>query len=94
MFNLTKAVTSLRQLNYDIEHGLLIAHNRLTNKQRKRIISHNTDIRDSLSEIYEQQAEQEGIAVKHSYKPRTMDFGIRLRKSKGQIHHPGGGWKK
>ena len=79
MFDIIKAVQAMKQLEHDKMQGLP--------KRRK---SCNPPIKHIDGSIYEKQAVQEGIAISRSYKSRTIDFGRRLRKALGQIHHPGG----
>ena len=90
MFNLAKAVQSLEQLKHDRIHGLSRLRSSLTNRQKRDIALRIAESHSGLANMYEQQAEQEGVAISRCYKSRTMDFGHRLRKVKGQTHHPGG----
>lgn len=81
MFNLQSETNRLKQLNHDKIHGL-------PNKPKQ----HNPKVQHIDDTPLDNQAEQEGIYISRRYRNRTMDFGRRLIKSKGQRHYPGGGY--
>lgn len=81
MFNLQSEVNRLRQLQHAKIHGLPIVR-----QPKNPKVDHVDGI------LYEMQANQEGQAIPKSFHNRSMDFGLRLRKVKGQKHYPGGGF--
>lgn len=81
MFNLSEQVRRLQQLKHDKVYGL---PNKRPSKPSK--IQHVDGI------LYEIAAQQESIAISKSFKNKSLDFGRRLSKAKGQKHHPGGGY--
>lgn len=81
MFNLRKQANKLQQLKHDKIHGLPYKRKP---KNPKTLHIDGT--------IFNGQANQEGIAISHSFKNKSHDFGRRLSKAKGQKHHPGGGY--
>jgi len=81
MFNLQSETDRLRQLRHDRIHGL-------PNKRRQ----HNPKVRHVDGTLYNGKAMQEGAAISRGFKNKSLDFGRRLSKSKGQRHHPGGGF--
>ena len=81
MFNLSKEVNRLQQLNHDKIHGLL-------SKPKQ----HDSKVQQTDSILYETTAEQEHTYMLRRFRNHSMDFGRRLSKRKGQYHKPGGGY--
>ena len=81
MFNLQSEVDRLQLLNHTKIHGLPYQR-----KQKESKVQHI----DGL--LYELTAEQEDTYIKNRFINRSMDFGKRLSKRKGQRHHPGAGF--
>lgn len=81
MFNLQSEVNRLYQLRHDKIHGL-------PDKPKH----HNPKVKQVDDIPFDVNANIEGIAISRGYKNKSMDFGRRLSKVKGQKHHPGGGY--
>jgi len=79
MFDIAKEVKRLYQLRHDKVHGLPYKR-----KPEDPKINHVDNI------PYEIQAHQEGIAISESLNVKSLDFGRRLSKAKGERHFPGG----
>ena len=82
MFDLIQNTSKYKQYLHDKIHGLPVKH-RQKDKPKQHI---------SVTINYDEQAETEGKHIDNAYKNRSMDFGRRLRKAKGQKHHPGGAY--
>lgn len=81
MFNLSEQVRRLQQLQHDKIHSL---------PSKKK---HYDPKVNPVSNIpYETDSQRESIAILHSFKNKSHDFGRRLSKRKGQYHRPGGGF--
>lgn len=89
MFNLSKQVSKLQQLNHDKVHGLPYKR-----KPKNLKVQHidSEARRRSLGEMFELDAICEGKAIPRGFHNHSLDFGRRLSKVKGQKHHPGGGY--
>ena len=81
MFNLTKEVNRLQQLQHDKVHGLL-------SKPKQ----YDTKVKQVDVMLYEVTAEQEHTFMLRRFRNYSADFGRRLSKRKGQYHRPGGGF--
>lgn len=81
MFNLSVETHRLQQLQHDRLHGLPY--------KRKQ---YDSKVKQVDGTPYEVVAQQESIAISHSFKNKSRDFGRRLSKAKGEKHHPGGGY--
>lgn len=81
MFNLTKEVNRLKQLAHAKVHGL--PHKR---KPKNPKVPHVDD------NPYDIKAEQEHTFMLRRFRNRSVGFGRRLSKRKGQYHRPGGGF--
>ncbi len=81
MFNLSEQTRKLQQLKHDKIYGLPYKRHPKPPK-----IQHVDGI------LYEITAQQESIALLKGFKNKSLDFGRRLSKAKGQKHHPGGGY--
>lgn len=81
MFNLTKEVQKLQQLQYDKVHGLPYKPKQYDNKVEQI---------DGI--LFESIAEQEHTFMLRRFRNHSNDFGKRLSKRKGQYHRPGGGY--
>lgn len=81
MFNLTKEVKRLYQLRHDKIHGLPY-------KRKPK----NSKVNHVDGTTFNGEATQEGVAISKGFKNRSVDFGRRLSKAKGQYHKPGGGF--
>jgi len=79
MFNIAKEVKRLYQLRHDKVHGLPYKC-----KPKDPKIDHVDNI------PYETQAHQEGDAISRGLDIKSLDFGRRLSKAKGERHFPGG----
>lgn len=80
MFNLSKEVNRLQQLQHDRLHGLPYKP-----KQYDAKVEQVNGI------PYEATAEQEHTFMLRCFRNHSADFGRRLSKRKGQYHKPGGG---
>ncbi len=78
MFNLQFEVQKLRQRAYAKIHGLPIIRH-----PKDAQVSHVDGIQ------YDIKAEQEDTYIQRRFRNRTVDFGRRLSKRKGQYHRPG-----
>lgn len=81
MFNLSKEVNRLQQLNHDKIHGLPSKP-----KQYDAKVKQVDDI------PFDMKATQEHIYILRCFRNHSLDFGKRLSKRKGQYHRPGGGF--
>lgn len=81
MFNLTKEVDKLQQLQHDRVHGLPY-------KPKQ----YDAKVKQVGSIPFELIAEQEHIFMLRRFRNHSTDFGRRLSKRKGQYHKPGGGF--
>lgn len=81
MFNLSKEVNKLRQLRHDKIYGLPY-------KKKPK----NPKVQHVDGNMLSGQAEQENIFISKGFKNKSLDFGRRLSKAKGQKHYPGGGF--
>jgi len=81
MFNLSEQVHRLQQLKHAKTHGLPY-------KRKPK----DPEVQHIDSAIYEIQAECESEAIPRSFHNRSLDFGRRLSKARGQKHFPGGGF--
>jgi hypothetical protein len=75
MFNIREATKRLLQLEYDKVNGLEIKHS-----------EPNPAVKHIDSEPYDIQATKEHVAIKRAFKSKTIDFGKRLRKRRGENH--------
>lgn len=80
MFNLNREVKRLELLEHTRIHGLPY-------KPKEKI----PDVQHTDYSAFDTDAAREGGAISRGFKNRSMDFGLRLSKAKGQKHHPGGG---
>lgn len=81
MFNITKEVCRLQQLKYAKIYGLPNKR-----KQYDKKVNHVDDI------PFDIKAEQEDEYISRRFINKSLHFGRRLSKRKGQKHHPGGGF--
>lgn len=81
MFDITKAVKQLRQLQHAKTHGLPDKK-----KQHDKKVQHVDDT------PFDVKAEQESVYISNSFHNHSRGFGRRLSKRKGQYHKPGGGY--
>lgn len=81
MFNLTKEVNRLQQLQHDKIHGL-------PNKRKQ----HNPKVNHVDDTPFNIKAEQEHTYLLRRFRNHSRGFGRRLSKRKGQYHRPGGGY--
>jgi len=81
MFDITKEVNRLQQLKHAKIYGL-------PDKPRQ----HNPKVQHVDDIPFDTKAEQENTYIIRRFRNRTMDFGRRLSKRKGQYHRPGGGF--
>ena len=81
MFNLNKEVDKLKQLKHTKIHGI-------PNKPKQ----YDMEVQHIDGISYEIKAEQEHFFIKKGFRNRSVDFGRRLSKRRGQYHRPGGGF--
>lgn len=81
MFDITKEVNRLQQLQHAKAHGLPYRK-----KQYDKKVSHVDDM------PFDIKAEQEDTYMSRRFINKSTDFGRRLSKRKGHNHHPGGGF--
>lgn len=81
MFNLETEVQRLQQLKQAKVHGL---------PYKKK--QYDSKVKQVDGTPFEETANIENIAISHSFKNKSLDFGRRLSKRKGEYHKPGGGF--
>ncbi len=81
MFNLTKEVIKLQQLEHTKIYGLPYKP-----RQSNPKVQHIDNI------LFDINAEQESLYIDKRFRNYSICFGRRLSKRKGQYHRPGGGY--